>query len=100
MLCGRAKRNRGGGATGDHLGEMGGSPVIDRGSHGGDTADGHERRDGTEGKMPDSNLPAEPRPRTPRYGEGRPALRAGGRPGVEVAFEELLGFFTTHLDQV
>lgn len=50
--------------------------------------------------MLDSNLVAEPRLRTPRYQEGRPVRRAGGRRGSDVAFEDLLDAFTTHLDQV
>jgi len=50
--------------------------------------------------MPDPNWPTEPRPRTPRYPGGNPVRRAGGKRGGDVAFEELLDRFTTHLDQV
>jgi site-specific recombinase XerD len=52
--------------------------------------------------MPDPNKPKQPRarPSTPRYGEGKPARRAGGRRQVDDAFEDLLDAFTTHLNEV
>ncbi len=50
--------------------------------------------------MPDGTGPPEPRPRTPRYGEGRPGPRAGGRRTADDAFEDLLDAFTTHLNEV
>ena len=50
--------------------------------------------------MPDSKGPAEPRLWTPRYAKGSPVRRAGGRCRDDLAFEDLLDAFTTHLDQV
>ncbi|MHB1502142.1 MAG: tyrosine-type recombinase/integrase [Candidatus Dormibacteria bacterium] len=50
--------------------------------------------------MPDGAGPPAPRPGTPRYGEGRPTPRAGGRRTADDAFEDLLDAFTNHLDEV
>ena len=50
--------------------------------------------------MPDGTGRTRPRPRAPRYGDGRQVPRAGGRRTDDDPFEDLLDAFTTHLDQV